>query len=155
MPSAIKTPCRHPGCGVPCRGGYCERHQRDRRMSDGRRGNAAERGYDEAWRKIAQLRRELDAYLCQICLNEHQRLTPANIVDHIIPLHVRPDWRLELGNTQVLCRTCHQRKTEHDCARFGSATERTVCPAQRSARASVGDTAPPRAGPGGPDFYGP
>ncbi len=132
MPQAMKTPCRHPDCGVPCRGGYCAEHQRDWRMSDTRRATAAQPGYDQAWKQVAQQRRELDAYLCQVCLNEHQRLMPSKIVDHIIPVHVRPDWRLQLGNTQVICHTCHQRKTALDNAKYGSATQRNRRPAVAS-----------------------
>lgn len=152
MPSAMKTPCRHPGCGAPCRGGYCDQHQRDRRMSDGRRGTPAQRGYDAAWRKVAELRRELDAYLCQRCLNLHQRLTRANLVDHIIPVHARPDLRLDLENTQVLCPTCHQRKTALDIVQYGSATQRNRRPADASSPEDVPPVGQPPAGPRGGPF---
>jgi 5-methylcytosine-specific restriction protein A len=133
MPSAIKTPCRHPGCGVPCHGGYCDQHQRDWRTSDARRGTPAQRGYDDAWKRVAQARRELVCYLCQTCLNQLQRLTPAKIVDHILPIHVRPDLRLELTNLQTLCPACHQRKTRSDLMKYGSATRRNRRPVDASA----------------------
>lgn len=155
MPSAIKTRCRHPGCGVPCHGGYCEQHRRDQwQIHDHRRGNAAERGYDEAWRQIARRRRELDNYLCQVCLNKHERVIAAKIVDHIIPLHVRPDWRLELRNLQVLCHACHQAKTEQDTKRYGSSNQHTPSLAQQRARRTAEALPPPRGCPGAVIFCG-
>jgi 5-methylcytosine-specific restriction endonuclease McrA len=56
---------------------------------------------------VANVRRNEDRYVCQPCLQENH-LTSSKTVDHIVPIHVRPDWRLELGNTQVICTPCHQ-----------------------------------------------
>src|SRR5262245_18368621 len=122
MPWKLKTRCLHPGCARIGRGPFCDEHAgRYARLVDERRGTPAERGYDNDWSAVADARRRRDKYLCQVCLGDN-RLTSSKIVDHIIPVHVRVDWRLEIGNTQVICALCHQRKTTEDNRRFGSST---------------------------------
>lgn len=95
------------------------------------RGNASERGYDEAWKRVAAQRREMDENLCQHCLKEGglaqameslARSTHAQPVDHIVPLHVRPDWRLELSNLQTLCVSHNKKKSDIDIQMYGSAS---------------------------------
>ncbi len=98
-----------------------------------RRGSSSAQGYDADWERIAKRRRQLDHYLCQECLKRGLS-TSATDVDHIIPLHVRLDWRLELGNTQVLCRMHHRAKTEQDNELYGSSTEANVSVIQQTRR---------------------
>ena len=73
------------------------------------RGGAEARGYDSRWRKAraAFLQRNP---LCNECM-KHGRLTPATVVDHVIP-H-RGDQKLfwDEDNWQALCKSCHDRKT--------------------------------------------
>jgi 5-methylcytosine-specific restriction enzyme A len=135
MPSRIPTRCRSPGCPETVRGTpFCADHRGTySRHSDQRRGTAAERGYDHHWARVADQRRDLDAHLCQVCLRE-QRLTPSQTVDHIVPVHVRPDWRLALGNTQVVCEGCHRVKTNADTRRYGSSTAILLHSDQQCAR---------------------
>ena len=104
-----------------------------RSASETRRATPSARGYDRAWNRIAKRRREADDWLCQPCLGEG-RITASNTVDHIIPIHVRPDWRLEFDNTQVICHSCHRRKTIDDAHRYGSSESRVVSHDQRCAR---------------------
>ena len=106
---------------------------RRRSVQEVRRGTPSQRGYDRDWTRVARQRREADSWLCQPCL-VIGRITASNEVDHIVPIHVRPDWRLEFENTQVICRCCHRRKTLDDAARYGSSESRVVSEDQRCAR---------------------
>src|SRR4051812_770141 len=119
MPQRLKTLCRYPGCKTPTRTRYCEAHLAwAHRRTDERRGTAYDRGYDAAWFKVAALRRRLDYGLCQDC-RAAGFLATSSTVDHILPIYVRPDWRLALDNTQVLCGPCHRRKTSADLKKYG------------------------------------
>ena len=104
-----------------------------RSVMDVRRGTSRQRGYDAAWDRVAKARRQADSWLCQPCLGAG-RVTASNEVDHIVPLHVRTDWRLEFDNTQVICRSCHQRKTKEDNERYGSSEAHTLSAEQQQAR---------------------
>jgi len=144
MPARLKKRCGYRGCPNTTTECYCDEHLRlMRREVDRRRGTTTERGYDGDWERLAQQRRELDAYLCQACLLD-QRFIPSKLVDHIYPIHVRPDWRLEIENTQVLCHPCHTRKTSADNQRYGgpSSTPTTMQQANRLAAQQV--ATPPR-----------
>ena len=108
MPKAPKRPCRYPGCPNLCdKGVYCSQHMKF--SSDRMRGGAESRGYDARWRKArtAFLQRNP---LCNECM-KRGKITPATVVDHIIP-H-RGDRKLfwDESNWQPLCKCCHDRKT--------------------------------------------
>ena len=108
MPKAPKRPCRYPGCPNLCdKGVYCSQHMQF--SSDRMRGGAESRGYDARWRKArtAFLQRNP---LCNECM-KRGKITPATVVDHIIP-H-RGDRKLlwDESNWQPLCKCCHDRKT--------------------------------------------
>lgn len=108
MPKAPKRPCRYPGCPNLCdKGVYCSQHMQF--SSDRMRGGAESRGYDARWRKVRASFLQRNP-LCNECL-KRGIITPATVVDHIIP-H-RGDRKLfwDEQNWQPLCKSCHDRKT--------------------------------------------
>lgn len=108
MPRKPKSPCRYPGCPNLCdHGVYCRDHAAY--SADYMRGNAAERGYDGKWRK-ARTRFLRKHPLCVKC-REQGKLTPATVVDHIIPHRGDPALFWDENNWQPLCRDCHGVKT--------------------------------------------
>lgn len=106
-------PCKHAGCPVLTREGWCEKHRpkHERRMS----------ADWHAWYNLpiwtdvlrpAQLLREP---FCRECAATGRR-TPATVVDHVKP-H-RGDWALfvDKTNLQSLCKHHHDRKTAREQA---------------------------------------
>ena len=49
---------------------------------------------------------ERDRWRCKRC-----RRAGRLEIDHIIPVHLRPDLELSFANAQTLCASCHLRKT--------------------------------------------
>lgn len=111
MPHKPKRPCRYPGCPNLCETGtYCEVHRKEW-SPESLRGNAAARGYDTKWREARRL--FLQRYpLCQRCL-KHGKLTPATVVDHIVPHRGDQYLFWDQDNWQALCKGCHDQKTGH------------------------------------------
>jgi 5-methylcytosine-specific restriction enzyme A len=145
MPDLLKKRCGFRGCPKTTRDRYCDKHAPlARRFYDRRRGSSTERGYDSDWERVAEQRRMLDCCLCQACLAEGL-VNASQIVDHIIPIHVRPDWRLEIGNTQVICHPCHTRKSSDDARRYGGRTRTNLTHEQMENRqAAMQLTSAPR-----------
>lgn len=119
MSQRAKRPCNKPACtglvDPPQR--YCVNHaaleQSVAQQHDQWRGSSARRGYDGAWVKVRNMALRRDGYLCQLCRKEN-RIVVAAVVDHIVPVKVAPDRRLDLSNLQGLCTPHHQRKTAED-----------------------------------------
>jgi 5-methylcytosine-specific restriction enzyme A len=62
--------------------------------------------YDlKRWKAIRLYRLGIEP-LCRLC-NAAGKLTPACVVDHIIPHKGNVELFFDLENTQSLCRTCH------------------------------------------------
>ena len=108
MPKRPKRPCRYPGCPNLCESGtYCPEHSAE--SPDRLRGSAAERGYDAKWRRARK--RFLQRHpLCANCLSQGV-LTPATVVDHIVPHRGDRALFWDENNWQPLCKSCHDRKT--------------------------------------------
>ena len=56
--------------------------------------------------------------LCRYC-EAKGKIVEATVVDHIVPIRVRPDLRLVVKNLQPLCAPCHNRKTASEDGGFG------------------------------------
>ena len=109
MPQKPRRPCRYPGCS-----GFCEQGQvfcRDHRIySDDRlRGGAAARGYDARWRESRAIFPKQHP-LCAFCQAEG-KITPATVVDHIIPHRGDKTLFWDQANWESLCKECHDSKT--------------------------------------------
>jgi len=108
----FKRPCARPGCGNLVERGYCTVHRKAEDAADRRgRGTASQRGYDARWGKVRALHLGREP-LCRMCRAEG-RVTPAQMVDHILPLR-QGGARLREDNLQSLCNSCHNRKTAED-----------------------------------------
>jgi 5-methylcytosine-specific restriction protein A len=112
MPYQSKKPCSYPGFPelVKKDSTYCERHKRQHLKQDIiRRGIPAFSGYNYMWHKLKKLYLKKKP-LCAQCLAEG-RVTPAEVVDHIVP-H-RGDYSLfwDQNNWQGLCTYHHSRKS--------------------------------------------
>ena len=108
MPKKPKRPCRHPGCPNLSDGVYCEQHRKEW-GHDALRGGSAIRGYDASWRKARALFLRQNP-LCSEC-RRNGTLTPATVVDHIVPHRGDKELFWDQQNWQPLCKDCHDRKT--------------------------------------------
>jgi 5-methylcytosine-specific restriction protein A len=113
MPSKPPKPCAKPGCGRLTTGRFCEAHQGETdRAKDARRGTAAERGYTYRWAKAR--RTFLKRYpLCAECQRQG-RVTPATVVDHIVPHRGDQALFWDRNNWAALCKYHHDRKTAYE-----------------------------------------
>lgn len=98
---------------------FCDQHK----QTDDRRSSNA-RGYDSAWRKLSGRYRKANP-LCEA----HKavgKLVPVDLVDHIVPVHIAPEQRMDTSNLQSLCNSCHALKTKQDLLRYGSASTHRI-----------------------------
>lgn len=121
-------PCRQVGCKELVRPptSYCPAHtwtpeqraayerernrERYRRYDRDRRDKRSKAFYDSAeWQRLRAYVLDRDRHLCVMCLEQH-RITPADTVDHIVP--IREDWgrRLDPDNCRSLCASCHSKR---------------------------------------------
>lgn len=68
------------------------------------RANACERGYDARWNRLRKAHIQANP-LCFNCT------AIAVIVDHIVPITIAPERRLDRTNLRSVCRSCHARIT--------------------------------------------
>ena len=121
MPTRPSRFCSVPSCPNKAVAGStrCAAHAIPiNRDHDSRRGNANERGYTKRWSRVRTAYLH-DHPLCETC-KAAGILTPATVVDHIVP-H-RGDHALfwDRENWQSLCRKCHNVKTATEDGGFGN-----------------------------------
>ena len=81
-------------------------------MEDDRRGSAAQRGYDAAWRRVrAAFLAEHPLCECASCRQPGAVVVAADVVDHIIPIAERPDLRLDWSNLRAMSAAHHNAHT--------------------------------------------
>lgn len=117
MPRRPGKACRKVGCKHIVKDhsnqGYCEQHKGLAGWYGNERlkGNASQRGYGTAWRKLRQLVLTRDKHLCQSCIKKGKAVQ-GNHCDHIIP-KAKGGTDI-MSNLQILCETCHIRKTARE-----------------------------------------
>ena len=89
-----------------------------------RRGTRHDRGYDYQWAKSSEAFRRRHP-ICQEC-ERVDIIVPVDVVDHKIPVSLRPDLRMDRKNWWSLCHHCHngmKRKMEALAIKTGRVDE--------------------------------
>lgn len=124
-------PCNYINCNNLTRTSYCEGHsyiveerkkerekERYKKYNKYKRDKETQKFYDgREWRGIRQQFIRTNT-LCKRCLDS-KRITHADVVDHIIPIKVDWNKRLDINNLQSLCNKCHAIKTQEDKRKYG------------------------------------
>jgi 5-methylcytosine-specific restriction enzyme A len=123
MPSKPLKPCSKVGCRELSTTKYCTNHtvqhtydrsSNDKQYDKTKRNQKSKAFYKSIeWQKVRTAALIRDRYLCQHCLKKKQ-ITKAYIVDHITPVLVDWEQRLNINNLQSLCNPCHNSKTNDD-----------------------------------------
>lgn len=123
-------PCRHPGCYVLVRDGYCPAHQpRSDRRSEESKSWRWMYATDE-WRLDLRPTQLLREPFCRECARRGLRVK-ATDVDHIVD-H-KGDWGRfrDRDNLESLCHSCHSRKTARELYENRAGKTRSLPPMGR------------------------
>ncbi|KQX69241.1 HNH endonuclease [Paenibacillus sp. Root444D2] len=127
---AIKKICNKSGCNALVDAGvrFCDKHieqeqvnkkERNKHYDMYRRDEKSKAFYiSKEWKALRTIVRARFRGLCSACLKV-KRIRAGYICDHIIPIKVRWELRLEESNLQYLCIECHNTKTAEDKRRYG------------------------------------
>ena len=105
MADAPAKACR---CGGRVRRGVCDRCGPQRPQPEQRASSNA-RGYTYRWQQASEAYRTQHP-LCEECVRQG-RVTPASVVDHVVPHRGDAGRFWDQDNWEALCKTCHDRKT--------------------------------------------
>lgn len=111
MPTAPLSPCRERGCPALVRAGYCEAHVKPAWVGSQPKPERLRGRKNQARRKRVLQR---DHGVCVLC-RAANRLTPATVADHIVPL--AEGGADDESNLQSLCHACHRTKTSEEARR--------------------------------------
>ncbi|HZG83844.1 HNH endonuclease signature motif containing protein [Paenibacillus sp.] len=118
MPNKPKHPCNHVGCRQLTTERFCDQHAKQhQQQQDRERGTAHQRGYNTRWQKARKTFLSRNP-LCRHCQDEGF-LTPATVVDHVIPHRGDQDLFWDSNNWQPLCKRHHDIKTAKEDGGFG------------------------------------
>lgn len=116
MPRAAPSACIEAGCAkLATKGSRCEDHTKERETTyrETPERKRLNRFYSSPqWRALSKAFRRRHP-LCGHCI-ERGVTTPADMVDHILPVRTHWDRRLDASNMQALCNPCHAVKTAKD-----------------------------------------
>ncbi|WP_311316029.1 HNH endonuclease [Cytobacillus oceanisediminis] len=112
-------------CGTPidmslskCDSCKAKKNERHQLYDKYRRDKEAAAFYkSKSWQLIREQALLRDLGLCQYCLAK-DKITLADMVDHIIPVKEAWELRLVLDNLQSLCNSCHAAKTSEDKKKY-------------------------------------
>ncbi|MFR3686560.1 MAG: HNH endonuclease [Enterococcus sp.] len=98
--------CAHGGCRrLIDKGAYCVDHQR-RKSKQKRYYSKNKRFYkSQSWIDLAAAVRERDRFRCTICGKPCFGKNAQ--VDHILPIWLKPELRLDEQNCRLVCSKCH------------------------------------------------
>jgi len=123
MPRSLPTPCSNNACPKVCHSSYCNECQPDRSKNVERnRKTAHQRGYTVEWARYSKQFR-INHPACVRCL-ANKEITPAAVVDHVIPHNEDQDLFWDPKNHQSLCKRCHDAKTASEDGGFGNPIKR-------------------------------
>lgn len=115
--------CREFSCNNLTKDSYCKNHeyiQREKELrrykdySSNRRNKEHHAFYtSKEWRALREYVMMIYNYLCIDC-----PLTPADVVDHDIPITVDWSLRLTISNCKPRCHACHNKKTAEDRKKY-------------------------------------
>lgn len=112
MPTRPPSPCVEPGCRELTAKGRCGRHQRAHQARyEARRGSAASRGYDGAWRRFRLRILRARGWTCEEC--GRRPADPSRLHVHHQERLADGGARLDPSNVRVLCEACHNALPEH------------------------------------------
>lgn len=128
--------CREVGCRtmIPYEETWCAVHEPlhprrvsaktykqydDKRKADPERGERNKFYHDTVWRQMRAYIMERDNGMCGYCAM-WDRVTPADMVDHIVPREFDRELELDEDNLIASCNWCHRQKTNWEQKYYGT-----------------------------------